>query len=650
MLTLKTKQKIIFGFALAALFIILTFLLLSGGNLDLIRNIASKELSGDQLQKELRGLGARGYLTFAILSMLQVILPFLPAEPAQVLTGITFGFPLGLLCCMTGIVLGNALIFLLYRIYGNRLNAYFNKNLHVDFEKAARSKKIILITFILYFLPAIPYGMICLFAAGVGMKFPRYMMLTLIGSLPSVIIGVALGNMAVTASWIISLTVFLILAVLLTVVFIKREYFFKKFNAYLDRPPYSSKTRVRPYSPKKLILPYIISRIVFFFKGIKVKYTNKVEGGLVEAPSVVLCNHGSFIDFAYAGTLLMRQSPNFVVARLYFYHKLMGNLLRGFGCFPKSMFTFDLESAQNCLRVLKSGRVLAMMPEARLSTAGRFEDIQDGTYPFLKKVGMPVYTVKIKGDYLADPKWGKGLRRGSLVEAELDILLSADEVKAMSVEEIRQKVEERLYYDEFEFLEEHPRLKYRSRRIAEGLENILTTCPKCHKKFTLYTKKDSLYCENCGKLASVNSRYAFEGDVPYSNFSQWYYSQKAELETLILSDPNYSLSAAVELKLPSADGKSMLRHGGQGVCTLNRQGLVYEGDVDGENKTLEFPIENVYRLLFGAGENFEVYSGSVIHYFVPEEKRSCVEWYMASAILADMDAQKALETAARTEK
>ena len=92
-------------------------------------------------------------------------------------------------------------------------------------------------------------------------------------------------------------------------------------------------------------------------------------------------------------------------------------MLRTVGAFPKSMFATDLENAKNCLTVLRENRILAMMPEARLSTAGRFEDIQESTYSFIKKAGVNVYTVKICGDYFADPKWGKGFRRGSVVEA-----------------------------------------------------------------------------------------------------------------------------------------------------------------------------------------------------------------------------------------
>jgi hypothetical protein len=53
----------------------------------------------------------------------------------------------------------------------------------------------------------------------------------------------------------------------------------------------------------------------------------------------------------------------------------------------------------------------------------------------------------------------------------------------------------------------------------------------------------------------------------------------------------------------------------------------------GETVELHFSIQRIYRLLFGAGENFEIYDGAQILYFVPSEKRSAVEWYMTSMIL-----------------
>lgn len=402
-----------------------------------------------------------------------------------------------------------------------------------------------------------------------------------------------------------------------------------------------SKTTVQKENGFLLTVLYSALRLYYFVRGVKIRPVNKL-GKQPESPAIVLCNHGSFIDFMFAETLLHKSRPHFVVARLYFYHRVLGWLLRKLGCFPKSMFALDTESTKNCLRVLRSGGILAMMPEARLSTAGRFEDIQETTYSFLKKSQVSVYTVKLQGDYFADPKWGKGLRRGAVVEAELDILFTAEQISKLSVGGIKAAVEQRLFYDEFRWLATRPEVRYRSRRLAEGLENVLTLCPRCGEKHTVFTKGREVLCKNCGKLTSMNDRYGFTGDFRFPNFAQWYDWQKETLRQQIREDEAFSLQSRVELRLPG-NGKGLTRSAGSGVCVLDRSGLRYTGTQDGQNVDMVFPLKQVYRLLFGAGENFEIYNGTQILYFVPEIKQSAVDWYLTSMILYDeMQAQEVL--------
>ena len=47
-------------------------------------------------------------------------------------------------------------------------------------------------------------------------------------------------------------------------------------------------------------------------------------------------------------------------------------------------------------------------------------------------------------------------------------------------------------------------------------------------------------------------------------------------------------------------------------------------------------------------EDFELYVGREIYYFVPDERRSAVEWYMASKLLSDQ--AKAMADGNRQEK
>ena len=574
----------------------------------------------------------------AVLSMLQVACTVLPAEPVQVLAGVTFPFLIGLACCMIGVLFGNTLIYMLQKSFGDQLRSLFIKKLNLDLEKIAQSSKAILIIFILYFLPAIPYGMICFFAASIGMSYRRYITVTLLGSLPSVCIGVGLGHMAIMSDWTVSVCVFAVLIILIGIMFCKKDVLFAKLNHYAERHKAIPQNKVRPVNGFAMGVLYYAVRVYLFLCGVKLKTTNKI--GKLEAPAIVLCNHGSFIDFIYAAALLHKDKPHFIVARLYFYNSVLRWLLQLLGAFPKSMFSVDIENARNCLNVLKNDNILAMMPEARLSTTGRFEDIQDSTYSFIKKAGVNVYTIKICGDYFADPKWGKGFRRGSVVEAELDLLFTAEQIKNLPMEQVKQGIEERLTYNEFDWLKQRPEVHYRSGKIAPGLENILTTCPTCGRKYTITTRKNQVSCEHCGYLTSMNDRYGFDADFRFEDLTQWYDWQKMQLEEEIAGNEDYALSSEVELRL-RGNGSGLTRHSGFGVCTLNRDGLTYVGTKDGESVELHFSMQKIYRLLFGAGVNFELYDGAEIFFFVPKEKRSAVEWYMASMILRDRAEQAA---------
>lgn len=633
------KTKIFATLSFIPILFLLGLFLFTGENVEILKTVFSKDLSNEEIQEHLSGFGIRGQITISILAALQIIIAVLPAEPVQVVAGLTFGFFIGTLACIAGVIIGNSVIYLLYKLYGDRMRAYFDNKLDIDFSKAKTGYKITIVIFVLYFLPAIPYGMICFLAATLGMKYHKYIIVTTLGAIPSVCIGVGLGHVALASSWIISVAVFGVLVLLLCLVMLKKEYFIEKINEYLrkSKEPYSSKTVVKSYPKRRLTIPYWIFRLCMLGK-LKFKIIKKVDK--VEHPSIVLCNHGAFIDFCFAGTALKSESPNFVVARLYFYKKLLGNLMRRHGCFPKSMFVTDTESAMNCMRVIKAGGVLGMMPEARLSTVGRFEDIQESTFSFLKKMGVTVYTVKINGDYLAKPKWGKGIRRGSFVEATLDLLFTPSELAELEISEIKERTQKALYYDELEWLKTKPELHYRSKRLAEGLENVLTRCPKCGAKYSIATSKNRVFCEKCSLSTTLTDRYEFTDGKPFENFAHWYDWQCGLIRSEITENEDYELTAEVELRHASKDGKTLLTLAGVGKCTLCRDGLTYVGTEYGKEITKHFSPSVIYRLLFGAGEDFEIYEGKEIYYFTPKERRSCVDWYVASIALHDINSSK----------
>ena len=166
-------------------------------------------------------------------------------------------------------------------------------------------------------------------------------------------------------------------------------------------------------------------------------------------------------------------------------------------------------------------------------------------------------------------------------------------------------------------------------------QNILCRCPKCNARYSMFTSKKQISCEKCGFTREIDTRYAFTEPVPFENFAKWYAWQVDEMRKEMLENPDFALTEKVTLKHSSKDGKEMLRVAGQGVCRLDKKGLTYEGEEDGQQITKTFAMADIYRILFGAGEDFEIYDGSEIWFFVPENKRSSVTWYIVSEILKE---------------
>lgn len=630
----KSKKVKIISLIIASIVIIgLIVFMFSGDNFVIIQGLFDKNVSSEELSILIKSMGIRGAVPLSIISMIQIVVTVIPSEPIQVLSGVCYGFLSGTLICTIGVFLGNTVIYLAFKIFGNKLKNYFEANIDLDWDKLRYSKKVAFFIILLYLLPAIPCGFICLFTASMDMKYPRYIFLTTIGALPSIMVDVGLGHMAMSSSWTLSIIVFALIVILLIILAVKRKQIFELVNKMIHKSqePYKSDTVVKKHNPVILFFVKIAFRLIVKFR-FKFTYKKNAE---VKGPAIVLVNHGSFYDFLFSSVILKKQAPHFIVARMYFYNKKLAWLLKKAGAFPKSMYANDIENVQNCIRVLKDGRVLVMMPEARLSTAGKFEGIQDATFKFIKKMGVNVYTIKVCGDYLATPKWGDKTRKRATVRAELNLLYSAEELKTAELDQVKQKINTALNYDEFEWLKNNPQVRYKHKKLAVGLENILYSCPVCGKEFTLKTDKRKVFCENCNTATLLDDRYCFDDGVRFSNPCDWYEWQNAELKQEITSNPQYQLRSKVELKLPSLDGKKLLRSAGFGECVLDRSGLTYIGTIDDQETVKKFDMNTIHRILFGAGEDFEIYEGKQLYYFVPEEKRSAVKWYVASGILKE---------------
>ncbi len=176
----------------------------------------------NSLIEPIHEMGFLGVLVFITIQMLQVVIFVIPGEVIEVVGGILYGTVIGFIVCMCGIALGTAVIFLLAKKLGfSATQALFN-NKNNKFTAFINSESnLAIIIFILFFIPGTPKDMLTYFAPFTSITLKRFLIVTLIARVPSVLsstfIGARLleGDVMVavilySATGLVALTVFII--------------------------------------------------------------------------------------------------------------------------------------------------------------------------------------------------------------------------------------------------------------------------------------------------------------------------------------------------------------------------------------------------------------------------------------------------------
>ena len=585
----------------------------------------------DPINAKFEEYGFWAPLIIGLTQALQITITIFPAQPIQIIAGVTLGPYLGFLAAISGIFVGNFIIYILVRKIGSKFLSIFREkdiNKLEELKPTTTSKRKLLTLAILYFVPIIPYGVIAFMAANTKMRFSRYMILTTLGTVPSLIGCLWLGNLINDERYKLVLIV-LITIIVLSLIFAR---FHKQILHFISNPKYNMEyfqTKMR--KPRPLLYGFFVMILkLYFYPRVNIKVKNNYLRK-TKKPYIVIFNHPSKLDFIYAYVPLYPAKVNSVTAYYYFCNHRLGQLLNNLGAFPKFLFQPDVSSMKNIFRVIKDQRILGLSPEGRLSAYGCLEAITASTGKLLKSLNVPVILAKIDGAYLSYPKWATNIRRGR-VEITYQEVFSVDDLKRYTVEEIDTKLYSALDYDDFKWQEQN-RVFYKGKKFAEGLEHILYICPVCHHEFTYTSSNDTIHCQHCDTKVKLNHYYDFESDnklIP-KNIRDWYLFQK-DVEQMKIEDPNYILESNVKVKLPDPLGNGFV-FVGEGKTTLTHKGIRFVGTINNEEKDYEFKIQNLPAIPFGVKEDFEVYHHNTLYYFIPENIRECVKWSVVGELI-----------------
>jgi 1-acyl-sn-glycerol-3-phosphate acyltransferase len=148
-----------------------------------------------------------------------------------------------------------------------------------------------------------------------------------------------------------------------------------------------------------------IARALFAAEGLKFRVTG-AENIPTSGGAVLMSNHLSYFDFAYAGlaALPSRRLVRFMAKDDVFRHKISGPLMRGMHHIPVDR-TAGAASFREAVNALRAGEIVGVFPEATISRSFELKAFKSGAVRMAQAAEVPVLPMIIWGSQRV---WTKG--------------------------------------------------------------------------------------------------------------------------------------------------------------------------------------------------------------------------------------------------
>ena len=335
-------------------------------------------------------------------------------------------------------------------------------------------------------------------------------------------------------------------------------------------------------------LIWCLSKMMLLGKKYKIEKFN-MEG--LNPPYMMLSNHMYFIDFELAAMGTGMHRVNNVVSIDGYYRRPW--LMELIGSIGTRKYTMDLHLIKSINKVLKRGDVLSMYPEARYTPCGTTSYMPESLGKIVKMNKVPVVAVVHHGNHLHSPFWNFRKKRKVPFYTTFTQILTAEQVKQMSVDEINAAIKTALTYDDYKYAKENNILIKEPYR-AEGLHKVLYQCPHCLTESKMASKGTEIYCEECGKRWNFNedtTLTALDGETEFSHIPDWFEWEREQVRKQVESG-EYKFEDEVEVYgfprcykfIPLGKGK---------VTHDPENGFVLTGHYNGEDyKIHRTPMDN----------------------------------------------------------
>ena len=334
-------------------------------------------------------------------------------------------------------------------------------------------------------------------------------------------------------------------------------------------------------------LIYVLSKLTLSSTKYKIEKKNMEN---IKGPYLMLSNHMYFVDFMLTSIGLYPKRVNNVINIDGYIGRAW--LMRLVGGICTRKFSNDLHLIKSILHTLKRGDIVGLYPEARYSPCGITSYIPDSLAKLVKMAKVPVVVIIHHGNHLRSPFWNFRKTRKVPLYTTITQVLTADQVKEMSVQEIDKVLRKEFEYDDYKYQLEN-NIKITEPYRAEKMNKILYQCPHCKKEHMMESSGTEIYCTNCNKRWNLNedgTLSALDGNTEFSHVPDWFEWQRSNVIKEV-EEGTYSYEDEVEVfSLPRTEkvlklGQAKLRHN-------PKEGFVLEGFYRGqEYRIIRAPLE-----------------------------------------------------------
>src|SRR5690554_5945667 len=237
----------------------------------------------------------------------------------------------------------------------------------------------------------------------------------------------------------------------------------------------------------------------------------------LEGPYLVYANHNYDLDPVFV-QLSFKDMLYFVASEHIFRVGLASRLLIYlFDPIPRLKGSTDMGTVRELLRRLRDGKSICIFAEGNRSFNGLTGPIPPSVGKLAKACKVPLVTYKLEGGYFTTPRWAYTLRRGKMRGYVVQVY-SAEQLANMTADEVNDVIKADLFEDAYA-RQDKERIRFKGRRLAEGLETALFICPQCEQIGTLKSRGSEFSC-SCG-LKTVYDEYGYLNGGPYRTVTEW---------------------------------------------------------------------------------------------------------------------------------